>query len=209
MNVPIKLIPVFLALCSAPLFAADAPKAKVLDKLDSIDPKTNKAIDLKAKAVPTSDPQHRKAMELFGDFSKPNTWPRYEKMFPVGTLNAKKYSGFRFHAKTDNETKMFVHISGEGPGPEGRPLDCTARVTLTNVWTEFVIPFSEFKYYEVKQFKNGEQKIYPGGVPIADVELALIKSFGFGFSIEGRGNDTTAKALVDGLELVEKKNPTE
>ncbi|MEI6712243.1 MAG: hypothetical protein WCO60_00715 [Verrucomicrobiota bacterium] len=193
---------------SIPFASAEPPKgkAKVLDKFDTIDPKTVKLVDIKAKVIPTQDPEHRKVLEMIADFQKPGSYPLVQKSFQAGLLNPAKYSGIRFFAKTDNQTKMNLHVGGAPGqfGPEGRPLDVSAKIPLTDTWTQVVIPFADLKYYEVKQWKDGAQKIYPGNIPIADADLLQLSNIKFVFFIEGRGTDTTGRVFVDGLELVEK-----
>ena len=202
----LRFLPILPFFVSTEATFAQAPKAKakVLEKFDFIDPKTVKLTDIKAKVVSTQDPDHRKALEMIGDFHKAESYPRVEKMFPAGTLNAAKYSGIRFYAKTENGSKMNVHISGAQPKPDGRPFDLNVYLTLTDLWREYTIPFSDFKYYQFKVWKDGAQKVYPGGEPLAEGDLAQIVRISFVFYIGGRGTDTTARALIDGLELIEK-----
>lgn len=207
MSLP-KLFWVIPFVASIQFAAAEPPKgkAKVIDKFDTIDPKTVKLVDIKAKVIPTQDPDHRKVLEMIADFQRPGSYPLVQKTVQAGLLNPAKYSGIRFFAKTDNETKMNLHIGGASGqfGPDGRPLDVSAKVPLTNAWTQVFIPFSDLKYYEVKQWKDGAQKVYPGNIPIADADLLQLTNIKFVFFIDGRGTDTTGRVLVDGLELVEK-----
>jgi hypothetical protein len=99
---------------------------------------------------------------------------------------------------------MNLHISNPQPKPDGRPFDLYVPIELTSNWKEYNIPFSDFHYYGFKVWKDGAQKVFPGGEPLAEGDLQQITRISFVFYIAGRGTDTTGRALIDGLELIEK-----
>lgn len=185
--------------------AADAP-GKPLDKFQTLDPKTTAQWDeIKAKVISTPDPAHPKVLEITSNFPKPDAWPQFAKLFRPGTLNPKLFSGIRFHAKTDNDSKMFVAALGDEPGPDGRPLDVSTKwLPITSQWTQIYIPFTDFKFYKGAIVKNGVRKEYPGDIVISDSDLLKITRLKFVFPIQGRGNDGTSRVLIDNLELVQK-----
>ncbi|MEI6715258.1 MAG: hypothetical protein WCO60_15985 [Verrucomicrobiota bacterium] len=202
----LKCLPILSLLVVNEASFAEAPKAKskVLEKFNSIDSKTVILNEIKAKIVRTIDPEHQSALEMVGDFHNADSHPSVAKLFPAGTINSSKYSGIRFFAKTENETKIYVTISGPQNKSDARPFVLFTRINLTDVWTEYSIPFSEFRYAPFKVWKDGAQKVYPGGGQIEESELAQIVRVTFWFFIEGRGTDTKGRALIDSLELVEK-----
>lgn len=200
----LKFLPLLTCLVAAPAFAADAPasKTKVLDAFNAIDTKTLTAAEVKMKIVTTPDPAHHKALEMVADFAKPGTWPSVKKLVPPGIMNSKKYSGIRFFAKSDSETVIALHLVGPR-GKDNRPMDYYVTVKGASTWTEVTLPFSGFKNYEVKEWKNGVQSIWKGGEPIAEADYPLINAVLFVFNVNSRGTATAGHFVVDGLTLLE------
>lgn len=195
-------LPLLTCLVATSSFAADAQKVKVIDAFNTIDPKTVTASEVKMKIISTPDPAHHKALEMVADFAKPGSWPTVKKTIAPGILSPKKYSGIRFFAKSDSETIVALHLIGPA-GKDGRPLSYYVPVKGTSTWTEVNLPFSSFKNYEIKAWKDGVQKIYKGGEPIADADFPLIAAMQFVFNLNTRGTSTVGHFVVDGLALVE------
>ena len=202
MKNPLRSLPILSCLVASQLFAADGPKVKILDKFDNIDPKTVKMDELKVKIVTTPDPVHHKALEMVADFAKPNTWPKLVKSVLPGTINPKKYSGIRFWGRSDSETKVAVSLAGVFI-KDGKRMDYMATVKGTSTWTEYSLPFSEFKTYEYKVWKDGAQQIFKGGEPIPDADYPQLNAVRFVFDILNRGTATAGHFMIAGLELVE------
>jgi hypothetical protein len=202
MNRFFKPLPLLTCLVATSAFAATPQKVKVIDAFNTIDPKTVTASEVKMKIISTPDPAHHKALEMVADFAKPGAWPWVKKMVPPGMMNPKKYSGIRFYAKSDSETAISVIFSGPA-GKDGRPLGYAAYIKGTNTWTEVSLPFSSFKNYEVKLWKEGVQKVFKGGEPIADADFPLISAIQFAFDINKRGTATAGHFVIDGLTLIE------
>ncbi|MEI6715400.1 MAG: carbohydrate binding domain-containing protein [Verrucomicrobiota bacterium] len=198
----LKALPLFACLCVPYVQAADAGKGKVIDAFNTLDAKTVKVQDLKAKIVSSPDPAHNKALEMVIDFAKPGSYPRVIKSIPPGTIDPKKYSGVRFSFKSDTETKMAISLRVGVVGPDGRNPAYAVNVEGKPTWNEITIPFDKFKSFEQKTWKDGAQKVFPGGESIRPEEFAQIKEIHMVFSIENRGNAATSQFLVDGLELV-------
>ncbi|MEI6713941.1 MAG: hypothetical protein WCO60_09325 [Verrucomicrobiota bacterium] len=200
----LKLLPVFTCLCAVELSAAEAGKGKVIDNFNTIDPKSVKIWDLKAKSASTQDPAHRKVLEIAVDFAKPGTWPTVAKLLPPGGIDTKKYSGIRLSYKSDTETGMVVNIcTGGSTLPDGRwPGYGTPRLIGKPEWQTVDLPFSAFKDWANKAWVNGEQKIYAGGQPIRPEDYGQFKELRFTFDINFRGTASTGIFLIDGLELI-------
>ena len=195
-------LPLLTCLVATSAFAANAQKVKVIDAFNTIDPKTVTASEVKMKIISTPDPDHRKALEMVADFAKPGSWPWVKKVVPPGIMNPKKYSGIRFYAKSDSETQVALQLIGPA-GKDGRPLAYIANIKGTNTWTEVNLPFSSFKNYEIKFWKEGIQKVYKGGESIADADFPLISAMQFVFNLNTRGTSTAGHFVIDGLTLVE------
>lgn len=183
---------------------AETPKNKVIDASHTLDPKSTKIENLKARIVSTPDPAHKKVLELSADFSVPGVWYTFRKYFLPGTIDPNKYKAVRFFYKSETESMLGVDLRTGVTGPDGRyPIFGTA-ITGSPEWREAVIPLEEFKTWERKVWKNGEQKVFPAGQPIAQAEYPLLKEMWFNFDVNRRGNSSTAVVLIDGLELVPK-----
>ena len=198
----LKTLPVLTVLVSSSLNAADAPKAKVIDAFNTIDPKTVKLYELKAKIVSTPDPAHHKALEMVVDYAKAGTYPRVIKSFVPGLIDPRKYSGIRVFYKSETETGVSIVLRTGVTNPDGRNPSYAAYLKGSAVWQEAVLPFANFKTYEQKVFKDGAQKIFPKGEAILPEEYGQFKEILFVFDINSRGNATTGVFLLDGLELI-------
>lgn len=202
MKTLLKTLPLVMCLSASPLYAAEAPKGKVIDAFNTIDPKSVKLQDLKAKIVTTPDPAHKKALEMVIDFAKPGSYPRVIKSITPGTIDPKKYSGVRFFYKSDTETGMAISLRTGVTNPDGRYGAYAMWLTGKPEWAEITIPFGNFKSFEQKVWKDGTQKIFPGGETIRPEEYGQLKEIHFVFAIENRGKAVAGEFLIDGLELV-------
>lgn len=183
--------------------AADASKAKILDKFDSIDPKTVKLSEVKTKIVATKDPAHPKALELIADFAKPG-WPNLQKRFPEGTISKQKFSGISIWARSNSSTIVNLQLRSYTPQPDGRPVQYYVQIPATTDWKEYSFAFSDFRNWEQKVWKDGVQKVFKGGEPILDSDYELFTSCELVFDINKRGTATAAHLMVDNLTLISK-----
>ncbi len=205
MNLRFLSSAIVLAGLSAPLFAADASKNKILEKFEHMDEKTIKIGDAKAKIVNTQDKEHSKALELKMDYAKPNSYPGFSKSFPEATLNPTRYSGFSIWVRSDVETSFNVSISGSYKRKDGKiPAFGGGGFKATSEWKQIIIPFEKFSRNGAKFWKEGKQVIIPGGGPMDEDDYGGITRFGIGTSIESRGTSTVGHLMFDSLELIEK-----
>lgn len=193
-------LPLVLALANVQ--AAEAPKNKVLDAFDSLDPKTVTFHEVKAKVVSTPDPAHKKAIEVTADFAKPGAFPGLKKAFPPGTIDPKKYKAVRLALKSDTETEINVVLRALANTAEGREIAYSFPVKGGPDWKEAIIPFSNFVSWPQKVSVKGEIKEFPRGMKIQPEEFSQFKQLSIGFDVAKRGNASTAVVLIDGLELV-------
>lgn len=185
--------------------AADSPKVKVIDPCDRIDPRTSMLHLLKAKVVPTNDPDHRKALELSIDYAKPGTDPGYAKTFPAGMLNPKKYSAVRFWYRSDSSTGFILQLIRDTPRKDEKlPWFSGGSFTGKPEWTQVTVPLENFKRAGAKIWKNGAQVVLPGGDPIDDDDYANIVKIRFATIIELRGTSPVGHLMFDAVELIEK-----
>jgi hypothetical protein len=205
MRSSLKFFPLFLCLVTAPLFAADSAKVKVLDKLDKIDPKTINAGNCKLKIISTPDPEHHKVLEVVADFAKPGVGYSFGKTFEPNTLKPKKHVAVRFWAKSNSGTTVGVRFSRKSPRKDGKIGSFwTPALKLTETWTQYTVPLSGLRRHGAKFWKDGKQVILQGGDPAEDDDIEELTSFGFWFDVNSKGTAVVAHMLVDGLELVEK-----
>ncbi len=156
-----------LALCVAtgsPL-GADPAKGRTIDSFSTLDPKTTKANRLVAKVDSTPEPQHRSGLEMVVDFVTPVAMPNFQKSFPAGLIDTRKYSGIRFFAKSDVATRFSVWLNptdrlGAMNHPDGSPICFATGCAPASTWTEVILPFEKFLSIPKKEWKNGEQKVY-------------------------------------------------
>lgn len=200
-----------LVLCSVTshAFGADAAKDKTIDAFTVLDAKSTKANSVVAKIVATQDPVHRKALSISIDFAVPGTMPNFQKTFPAGLIDYNKYSGIRFFAKTDVETKFSVWLSADGkPGDtrhaDGSPVTFATGCSPASTWSEVILPFEKFGSIPLKEWKNGEQKIYPAGLPIPPDDYAKLNRLMFAFSINQRGTSTVGQVMIKDVALIAK-----
>ncbi|MEY5027171.1 MAG: hypothetical protein RLZZ244_2699 [Verrucomicrobiota bacterium] len=182
---------------------AEEGKGKMLDSFNTIDPKTVKLIEVKAKVVSTPDPAHKRVVEVTCDYAKAGGFYHLHKLVPEGLLDARKYSGFRFWAKSDTATKFQFGMWGasdkEGKYCDYRVLDIQAGPE----WKQFTFPFTDFKFFGAKIFRDGKQIVFPPA-PFEESVLPRVQRVGFAFHVENRGNSVVSNVLLDGLELVGK-----
>jgi len=185
--------------------AAEGPKVKVIDPCDRIDPRTSSLNLLKAKVVPTNDPDHRKALELSIDYAKPGTDPGYAKVFPAGMLNPKKYSAVRFWYRSDSSTGFILQLIRDTPRKDEKVRWFSGgNFTGKTEWTQVTVPLENFKRAGAKIWKNGAQVVFPGGDPIDDDDYANIVKLRFATVIDMRGTNTEGHLMFDAVELLEK-----
>ena len=184
--------------------AAENAKPKLLDALHSIDPKTTSINELKVKPVTTKDPKHPKGLEFIADFSKPGTWPNFTKKFPEHTISSKKFSGVRFAAKSDTNSKVNFQFRSSIAQPDGRPVGYYVEIQGTPEWKEFTFDFSQFKTWEQKVVKDGVHKVFKAGDPILESDYELFNHCQFVFDVAKRGDATAAHLIVDNLVLLSK-----
>ena len=184
---------------------AEAPKSKMLDKFDHIDPKTLLGREVKMKVITTPDAEHHKALEVVADFAKANAWSCLQKKFAAGTISLKKYSGVRFWAKSNSETSMTIFLGGDkARSPEKRDAFGNGQVKATDTWTQYSFPFDQMKRHGDKFWKDGKQVILEGGDPMDEVDAGNFTRIEFYFPINGRGTAVSSHMVIDGLELMEK-----
>ena len=205
MRASLKFLPWVLCLLSAPLFAADSAKVKVLDKFDRIDPKTVNPGNCKLKIISTPDPEHHKVLEAVADFAKPGAGYGFGKSFEPNTIKPKKHVAVRFWAKSDSGTSVGVGFGRKSPRKDGkRGSFWSPGFKLTETWTQYTVPLSSMRRHGDKFWKDGKQVILQGGDPAEDDDIEELTSFGFNFDVNGKGTALVAHMLIDGLELVEK-----
>jgi len=200
----LTLTSLFGFVLSNSLHGLPSPKFKIVDAFHTIDPKTVRHAELKVKVASTGDNAHPKALEIIADFANPMNGGYLVKSFPAGLVNPKRYSGMRMWVRSETETGFGVGFAGDKPRADGSPMAYGSFVKATPEWTEVIIPFSQCVKSGVTVWKDGAQKVFPGGAPIPDEDYPLFTSIGFSFPIEHRGNSTFAKVQVEGLALVEK-----
>ncbi|MEI6714227.1 MAG: hypothetical protein WCO60_10775 [Verrucomicrobiota bacterium] len=199
------LLSMSLVVASASASAADNVKAKVIDPCDRIDPRTSMLNLVKAKVVPTNDPDHRKALELSIDYAKPGTDPGYAKVFPAGMLNPKKYSAVRFWYRSDSSTGFILQLIRDTPRKDEKvPWFSGGNFTGKTEWMQATVPLENFKRAGAKIWKNGAQVVLPGGDPIDDEDYANIVKIRFATVIDMRGTSAVGHLMFDKVELIEK-----
>ncbi|MEI6715578.1 MAG: hypothetical protein WCO60_17615 [Verrucomicrobiota bacterium] len=200
-----KLFLLSASLVATSAFAADTAKVKVIDACDRIDPKTSILADVKAKVVPTNDPDHRRALELSIDYAKPGSYPGYMKTFPVGMVNPKKYSAVRFWYRSNCATGFSVELFRDTPRKDDKlTWFYGGNFTGKEEWVQATVPLESFKRVGGKFWKNGAQVILPGGDPIDDDDYANILKIKFTTDINRRGTAVVGHLMFDAVELVEK-----
>jgi hypothetical protein len=205
MRIPSSCLTTLCCLFVASSFAADTTKVKVLDKLEHIDAKSLKIREAKAKIVATDEPDHRKVLELAMDYAKANSWSGFNKFFPEGNLNPKKYTAIRFWVRSNSGTSFNTGIGGHYTRKDGKYNSFYGgSFTASTTWTQITIPLDKFKRNGDKIWKNGAQVIIPGGEAPEDEDYAGIDNFGISSGINNRGTSTVGHLMFDGLELVEK-----
>lgn len=206
----------FVLVASASLLASNAiaqapQKTKVLDALNSIDPKTLEIRNAKGKIVSTPDPEHRQALELIIDYAKPDTCPGVFKKIAPGTLDLKKYSAIRFWVRSNVETSYYVtlRIDSKTWPPLRADGKCAFYSGITHkatgTWSQVVIPLENFKRQTRDLFKKGEKVTTPGGGETLDnQDINSPMLFGAESTINQSGTSTVGHLMFDALELVEK-----
>ncbi|MEY2600021.1 MAG: hypothetical protein RLZZ142_2280 [Verrucomicrobiota bacterium] len=197
----------FVSLVSPPLSAADPTKYKVLDSLHRADDKSLKAGGggSKLKAVSTSDSAHPKVLEFTADFRDPSGWAGFTKTFPEGSVSAKKHTGFRFFVRGESGTRFNINVTYPN-----RRSDMKSRAfqgagwTVSDKWTEVVVPFSSLKRHEVKEWKDGKQLFIPGGDAPEDEEINDFTTFSWSVHVSQRGSSVNSHMQLDDLSLILK-----
>ncbi|MEI6714838.1 MAG: carbohydrate binding domain-containing protein [Verrucomicrobiota bacterium] len=195
-----------LSLVVPSAFAAPGTKGRPLDSCDSIDPKTTVQHEVVAKVITTTDPQHRKALELTIDYAKPGGYPGYMKTFTPGIVDPKKVSAVRFFCRSNSDTSFSFELLRTTQRKDGKAyFFWGGAYKASKEWTEITIPLENFKRAGGKIWKNGAQQDMPGsGEPMDEDDLSKIGQFKITSIIDQRGTATVGHLVFDSIELVEK-----
>jgi hypothetical protein len=123
--------------------AADAPKVKILESCDRVDPKALRINQAQVKSVPTPDPAHRKVLEVVMDYAVAGGRPGLGKDFPAGSLQ--KFSAIRFWVRSDFGTTFTFGVGGDYKRADGKSSGFwTPGTTAREDWTQITIPLEKF-----------------------------------------------------------------
>jgi len=186
MNVLRRCLPILLALVSAHVLAAEPKRVKILDPLSVIDASTLKAGYSKISIGSSPEWEHPKFLNVDIDFAK-SDFGGVNKSIDPTHVNASRYKGIRFFAKSPTATLLQVTLAAKDKS--GRHLLFKAMAPVAVSWSEVLLPYSVFE---------------GSASPVNDASLSKVSSIFVSIHKRDNGENAEASLQMDGLGFIEK-----